>query len=171
MNNNTQNEIIICECNSIEHQLIFSYFKDDEAPTIYTNIHLNKLPFLKRLKYALNYIFGYQSQYGAFDEIIIGDKYLPQFKKLVNYLNGENNTKKLNNPILLQENNSISRINPNKDNIIDSFTITGIGNNLFDYTPYSSSQIYTNDNFKYYFKTKFIEDKIPHITTSINYSI
>lgn len=76
-------DIIICECSSIDHQITFrtiEYIEEDlkrlsilpeELNEVYINIHLNKKPFWKRVKYAIKYIFGYKCNYGAFDEIII----------------------------------------------------------------------------------------------------
>lgn len=64
------NEIIICRCHSLEHQILFSW-DDDIGENVYMSIHLNKLPFWNRVKYAIKYIFGRQSRYGAFDEVIL----------------------------------------------------------------------------------------------------
>ena len=36
--NQSINELFICQCDSIEHQLVFSYFPDDK--TVYASIHL-----------------------------------------------------------------------------------------------------------------------------------
>jgi len=73
--------IIICECNSIEHQLIFRKFKDERE--IYLQIHLNKKPFFKRLKYAFKYLFGYKCRFGAFDEVITTKE---ELQKIINNL-------------------------------------------------------------------------------------
>ena len=83
-------DIIICQCNSTDHQIIFLY-SDDEIngeryPICYAHIHLNKLPFWKRLKYSIKYIFGYQYRYGAFDEFIFTPDDADKLQKLVNYL-------------------------------------------------------------------------------------
>ena len=32
-------ELFICECNSIEHQIVMSYFEDEKE--VYCNVHLN----------------------------------------------------------------------------------------------------------------------------------
>lgn len=66
-------EIIICECCSSEHQLIFRTIynpQDIQNDEVFIDIHLNKKSFWKRLKYGLKYIFGYKCRFGAFDEII-----------------------------------------------------------------------------------------------------
>ena len=77
-------EIIICACSSAEHQLLFRTVEFDDD--VYVEIHLAKLPFLKRLWYGVKYIFGYQSRYGAFDEVIITKEHLPKLKRVVKWL-------------------------------------------------------------------------------------
>ena len=85
---NMEKEIIICECHSIEHQIVVSYDNDDNHPIVYLHIHLNKKSFWKRLVYGIKYIFGRQCGYGAFDEIILNPEDTPKFEKIVNHLNG-----------------------------------------------------------------------------------
>lgn len=63
-------ELIICSCNSTEHQMVFHYSDD----CIYVHIHLVKGSFWQRLKYGIKYIFGHQSRYGAFDEMVLDTK-------------------------------------------------------------------------------------------------
>lgn len=77
-------EIFICECGSSEHQFIIRKFEDEEEA--YLTIHLNKKPLLKRIKYAFKYIFGYQSRYGAFDEIILNPDDADKLQKVVDSL-------------------------------------------------------------------------------------
>jgi hypothetical protein len=50
-----------------------TYFDEDglEAPVAYVEIHLAKLPLWKRLRYALAYVLGRQSDTGAFEEIVL----------------------------------------------------------------------------------------------------
>lgn len=79
-----EEKLIICECHNPEHQIIVYY--DNEDNYAYLEYHLSKLPFWERLKYGIKYIFGYQSKYGAFDEIIIGEKYADYFIELGNKL-------------------------------------------------------------------------------------
>jgi hypothetical protein len=83
-------DILICECNSTDHQMILLY-SDDETdgikyPMCYVHVHLNKKPFWDRLKYGIKYIFGYQSRYGAFDEFIFNPEDADKLQNLVNYL-------------------------------------------------------------------------------------
>lgn len=64
-----QPDIILCECGSLEHQFAISF--DAEYQEMYINVHLSKKSFISRFIHAVKYVFGYQSKYGAFDEIIL----------------------------------------------------------------------------------------------------
>lgn len=75
-------DILICECNSLEHQ--FAIWYDEEDNILYIEPHLNRKPLITRIKYAIRYIFGHQSNYGAFDEFIINKD---DVEKLIQYLN------------------------------------------------------------------------------------
>lgn len=81
-----QNEILICQCHDVEHQVIFSYDNDERSPEVYMSTHLTTLPFWKRVKYAVKYIFGYQSRYGAFNEIVLKPSDAIKIKKVYEYL-------------------------------------------------------------------------------------
>ena len=91
----SRSEILICACNNTQHQIVFHYDEADEYPEVYMHIHLNKLPFFKRLVYGIKYIFGYQSLYGAFDEFIVDNRDIKKFKDIVKYLNKTKLEKKL----------------------------------------------------------------------------
>src|SRR5690606_37212848 len=62
-----------CFCRSPEHTLRFAYFEDDikNWPFLDVDVHLTKLPFFKRLWYGIRYIFGKQSKFGAFEEVVL----------------------------------------------------------------------------------------------------
>ena len=79
-------ELLLCECNSSEHQMIMRYFEDDQESTIFVDIHLVKRTFWDRLKYAVKYLFGYKSKYGAWDEIILGPQHIKSLESVVKYL-------------------------------------------------------------------------------------
>ena len=85
-----EREIVICACHSTEHQMVISYSEDvidgQRYPEVYLHILLNKRSFWKRFKYGIKYIFGYQSRYGAFDEMIIDKKDVGKFKRVVEHL-------------------------------------------------------------------------------------
>lgn len=80
--------LVICDCHSVDHQLIFQFDTEDDRALVYIDVHLTKRPFFSRVGYGLKYIFGYQSRYGAFDEFIIGSKDVKKFEKIVEYLKG-----------------------------------------------------------------------------------
>lgn len=79
-------EIIICACKSTEHQIIFRTICNDEDHWVYIDIHLAKRKWVKRFWYGIKYIFGFQSKYGAFEEIIITPEESHKLEKVVNYL-------------------------------------------------------------------------------------
>jgi hypothetical protein len=82
-------DILICECNSTDHQLVLLYDHEDDNPMCYVHIHLTKKPFWERVKYGFKYIFGYQSRYGAFDEFIFNPEDADKLQKVVDYLKPE----------------------------------------------------------------------------------
>lgn len=83
-----KNEILICDCNTPEHQLIFSYFDDSEIGynEVCLYVHLNKRPFLKRIIHGIKYIFGYKSQYGEFDVFIFNPDDIEKLENVIKYL-------------------------------------------------------------------------------------
>ena len=86
------NKIIVCECGDVAHQLVLSWFKPqnpmdyDSDEYVYLSVHLNKLPFWKRLKVAIQYLFGKQSKYGAFGEVIIDSSEYKKFQDMVDFM-------------------------------------------------------------------------------------
>jgi hypothetical protein len=84
------NELLICECHSTDHQIVFLYSSDNidgvEYPMCYAHVHLAKKPFFDRLKYGIRYIFGYQCRYGAFDEFIFNPDDLHKLESIVEHL-------------------------------------------------------------------------------------
>lgn len=85
-----EKEIILkCECRFTEHQIHFSYMLDNELDQnefIAIQPYLTTLrnPF-KRVWYAIKYVFGYKSRFGAFDEVLA---YKDDVEKLVEFLKG-----------------------------------------------------------------------------------
>lgn len=85
--NEAVNELFICQCHNTEHQLIFSYFPEDEDKDVYVSIHLiPEYRFWKRIWRAIRYIFGYRSRYGHFDEFIFKKSDAKRLQKVVDYL-------------------------------------------------------------------------------------
>ena len=71
---------LICACHNFEHQLIF--WGDDEFPDIiYVHPHLVRKRLFKRIIYAVRYVFGYKSRFGAWDEFILDKEGLNKLKK------------------------------------------------------------------------------------------
>jgi hypothetical protein len=78
-------EVIVCKCGNTEHQIIFTYFKDE--PDVYMSIHLiPESNIFKRIWNGIKYIFGYKCKYGHFDEVIISTKDIPKLIKIISHL-------------------------------------------------------------------------------------
>lgn len=83
---NMEQEFFICQCNSTEHQLIFSYFTDDKFGDVYVTVHLVPDTFWKRIRNAIKYVFGHRSKYGDFDEFIFKKEDANKLQAIVDYL-------------------------------------------------------------------------------------
>jgi hypothetical protein len=83
---NLKTELLICECNHSEHQMIIRYFEDDEYPQVYVDVCLNQLSFFKRLILGIKYIFGYNSKYGVFDEFIMNETHINQLENVIKHI-------------------------------------------------------------------------------------
>jgi len=80
-------DLILCECYSTDHQIIFLYDDDPEWNSVYLHVHLNPdRGFWKRVINGIKYIFGYRSKYGAFDEMVISPKDAEYFQKIADKL-------------------------------------------------------------------------------------
>ena len=62
---------LLCDCHSVEHQVFFSWYEEDDEQMMYVRFHLEKQPLINRIKVAIKHVFGYQSRYGAFGEVIV----------------------------------------------------------------------------------------------------
>ncbi len=77
--------LFICNCNNVEHQLIFSYWENEKV--VYCNVHLKpERNVFKRIWRALQYIVGHRSVYGDFDEFIFNTKDAERLQKIVDFL-------------------------------------------------------------------------------------
>ena len=83
---NMEQKFFICQCNSAEHQLIFSYFTDDKFGDVYVTVHLVPDTLWKRIRNAIKYIFGHRSKYGDFDEFIFKKEDANKLQSVVDYL-------------------------------------------------------------------------------------
>lgn len=73
-----ESKTILCECNSVEHQIMFFWFPDD-MENVYMEIHLPRKTFWERLTTGLKHIFGYKSRYGDWDEVILNKEKIQKF--------------------------------------------------------------------------------------------
>lgn len=89
-------EIIICECNNDEHQIIIKYDDDPNWKEVYISYHLQNLTFWNRLCYIINYLLGYKSKFGAFGELILkpDDETIDKLQRVLNKLNDVKNNSK-----------------------------------------------------------------------------
>lgn len=83
-------DVIICQCNSAEHQIIFTYIDSDD-PTDFdelaVEVHLTPIHgFFQRIRHAIKYVFGYRSRFGDFDNIVVDakdcDRMIKYFERL-----------------------------------------------------------------------------------------
>ena len=77
-----ETKFMVCECGSYCHQAIFRYDKDENTLTVTMHLTTHKNIF-KRIWYAIKYVFGYTSNYGAWDEFIFSPE---NEKQLLQYL-------------------------------------------------------------------------------------
>ena len=80
------NEILmVCECSSLEHQVVFQWDNNDKE--VYMHIHLvNYKGFWRRLWHGLKYAFGHRCRYGEFDEVILRKEDAGNLQKIVEHL-------------------------------------------------------------------------------------
>lgn len=77
-------ELVLCQCNDPEHQIIFSSWEDDDE--VYMTVHLAPLPLFQRIAHAVKYIFGYRCKYGDFDEVFLKPSDYSKFMKVTEKL-------------------------------------------------------------------------------------
>ena len=87
----SQNNHLVLICNSTEHQIVFhkSTGNDWYPPEVYAHVHLVRRSFWYRIKYGLKYIFGYKSQYVAWDEFILDDSHIKDLETIIQHLKDE----------------------------------------------------------------------------------
>lgn len=73
-------EIMICQCSSMEHQLV--YWKDPEDRQVYMSVYLAPLPLLERIWAAIRYVFGYRCRYGHWEEFVLGEEHGDQLRQI-----------------------------------------------------------------------------------------
>lgn len=81
-------ELFICACHSVEHQMVILYSTNDNYKEVYCSIHLKpERNIFKRIWRAVKYISGHRSIYGDFDEFIFKPEDAGKLQEVVNYLN------------------------------------------------------------------------------------
>lgn len=83
-----EQELLVCQCGDVSHQLIINYDDTPEAPAVYVSVHLSpETNFFKRLWRGLKYIFSNKrSKYGDFDEILLRPEDAYKLEYAVNLL-------------------------------------------------------------------------------------
>lgn len=77
--------LFTCDCGDLQHQMVISYIPEDSGivDNIYVSVLLKKLPWYKRIIAGIQYIFGKQSKFGYFDEIILQNEDVDKLEKIV----------------------------------------------------------------------------------------
>lgn len=75
-----KNKLLVCDCSSMEHQIIFNYDKEDKL--VYAHIHLSKRTFCKRLILGIKYILGYKCRFGHWEEFIFSKEHSKTLKEI-----------------------------------------------------------------------------------------
>lgn len=79
--------LFICACNNVEHQLIMSYSTEDDYKEVYCSIHLKpERNLFKRIWRAIKYVSGHRSIYGEFDEFIFKPEDADKLQEVTDYL-------------------------------------------------------------------------------------
>lgn len=76
--------VICCACGDLEHNMIYRVDRDE--PEVWLYFTLNKESFFKRLILGIKYIFGYQSRYGMYGEILVDKNNVNHFKKIYDHV-------------------------------------------------------------------------------------
>lgn len=66
-------EIEICQCGSLEHQVLFQFDPTEGYnDSLYINVALNHFyPWYKRIWLGIKFMFGHECRYGHYDEIML----------------------------------------------------------------------------------------------------
>ena len=85
-----EHDVLICECNSVEHMIVFSYIEDEVDGDVYVEYHLKPLGFWGRLVHGIKYIFGHRSKWGDFDNMILKRGDVDKLERVVEYMKKAN---------------------------------------------------------------------------------
>tara|TARA_R110000782_G_scaffold144871_3_gene237713 strand:- start:14138 stop:14425 length:288 start_codon:yes stop_codon:yes gene_type:complete len=81
-------EILICDCHSVDHQIVIRYDYDDNL--MYCHIHMSNYGFFQRFKLGLKYIFGGKSSSGHWHEFIFQVGHAEKLKDMSDILKKNN---------------------------------------------------------------------------------
>lgn len=83
--------LLLCSCYSSDHQMIIHLDQGGDLfpPEAFVNVHLVRRSFWYRVKYAVKYIFGYKSRYGAWDEFILDKTHVKSLLEIAKHLDDE----------------------------------------------------------------------------------
>lgn len=84
-----EHELLICQCESAEHQVVFSWIEEDGCGDVWMSVHLKSHGFWERLKAGVKHIFGYKCKYGNFDEMVFKKEDVAKLERVVEYLKRE----------------------------------------------------------------------------------
>lgn len=71
-----------CGCGGIDHNLIFK-IDTDEQPQVWLYYQLEKRPWYNRIWLGIKYIFGFQSKFGMYGELLINKSNVHILKRIV----------------------------------------------------------------------------------------
>ena len=78
--------LYVCKCFSLQHSFVVCADEED----LFIEVHLTPLPFWRRVRNAVGYVFGRRSRYGDFEEVVLGPgDALDLGDKLVQWAGGE----------------------------------------------------------------------------------
>lgn len=85
---NTVNDVIICDCNSSEHQIVIQYENNNNFEEVYISYSLDNRGLWFRLKNAFQYVIGKKSKYGHFGELVLPptEDTINKLEKIINKL-------------------------------------------------------------------------------------
>ena len=80
-----ETRVIKCSCYSPEHCILVTF--NQEEKEVYFNYFLETQKWYKRILIGIKYIFGFRSKFGHFGEIIIDEKNIKVFEKIIKCIN------------------------------------------------------------------------------------
>ena len=76
--------VILCTCMCPEHNII--YIKDPDDSEVWLHFMLTKQAWYKRIWLGIKYIFGYQSRYGMYGEMLITEANVDRLEDIIQHI-------------------------------------------------------------------------------------